>query len=522
MLLSSESRASTWSPGARSWTGCPSASTVAPTSAVRFVAVSARPRGTTSGRACSECGATNVSAMASSPQTSTGPPFERLYAVDPEGVEQISPSHGKAPRSSPPIAQPSSIMRPSVELVTTTSLTARQVPPPADASSAGSSTTSNSPANARPTPASSSSAPADARKPTRPKLTPNTGTAVPRNVFSARSIVPSPPNTTARSAELTSPAAPSPCFATSSSGSTSSTSRSRASARRRSSGSRTVSARPCVITAARRTSGRCVVNPVLELIGNLRPLALHEVQEELAVPLRAGQAGVYDAAHLRFPRPRYVRHLAQHSAPDPAVAHHAAPRLATRRLELRLHEHDGLPARRRELERGRQRLPHGDERDVADEELRRERQLPQRAHVQPLEHRYARVVPDARVQLPVPDVERDHPCCAALQEHVGEAAGRGPDVEAAAPVRVDSERVERMSELLPPSRDLQRRLRDRQLGRLFDLLPRLLIAGDTPRQYQRLRLRAALREPALHEQHVEALLQEATEITASQASSDAT
>ena len=45
---------------------------------VRFVITTSGPRGTTSGRMWSACGATNVSTIASSPQTSTGPPFERL------------------------------------------------------------------------------------------------------------------------------------------------------------------------------------------------------------------------------------------------------------------------------------------------------------------------------------------------------------------------------------------------------------------------------------------------------------
>ena len=36
----------------------------------------------------------NVTAIASRPRTSTGPPFERLYAVEPDGVAQIIPSHG--------------------------------------------------------------------------------------------------------------------------------------------------------------------------------------------------------------------------------------------------------------------------------------------------------------------------------------------------------------------------------------------------------------------------------------------
>ena len=71
----------------------------------------------------------NVIAIASSPRTRTGPPFERLYAVEPDGVEQIIPSQETTPRSSPAIDQPSSIIRPSVELVATTSLTATNVLP---------------------------------------------------------------------------------------------------------------------------------------------------------------------------------------------------------------------------------------------------------------------------------------------------------------------------------------------------------------------------------------------------------
>ena len=66
----------------------------------------------------------NVTAIASSPRTSTGPPFERLYAVEPDGVEQIIPSQGTVPRSSPATDQASSTMRPRVELVATTSFTA--------------------------------------------------------------------------------------------------------------------------------------------------------------------------------------------------------------------------------------------------------------------------------------------------------------------------------------------------------------------------------------------------------------
>ncbi len=65
-------------PGAISEKTCPSASAVTQTSGVSFVTTTSLPRGMTSGRAWRECGATKVTAIASRPQTSTGPPFERL------------------------------------------------------------------------------------------------------------------------------------------------------------------------------------------------------------------------------------------------------------------------------------------------------------------------------------------------------------------------------------------------------------------------------------------------------------
>src|SRR5919202_6055313 len=362
--------------------GWPSRRTVTPTSLVSFVTVRSRPRGTTSGRAWSECGATNVIAIASSPQTSTGPPFERLYAVEPDGVEQMSPSQGWRPRSSSPIDHTSSTMRPSVPLVTTTSFTAARRSPPTRASRVGSSTTTKSPAKARPRPASSSSGCIEARKPTRPKFTPITGTRAPRKRVSARSIVPSPPRTTARSAVAGSPSALGrSCFSRSSSGKTSSTPCSAASASSRPSAGPIVSALPCVTTAARRTRlPDCTIDPGVELIWPPRPPAVHEVEEELAVPLRAGQAGVYDAGDLRLPRERRLGHFPQHAPVHLRVADDAAsPHLLPPRLELRLHEQDRRPARRGEREHRRQGDPHADEGHFADDQLGRERELCQRA-----------------------------------------------------------------------------------------------------------------------------------------------
>src|SRR5262249_3189930 len=123
----------------------------------------------------------------------------------------------------------------------------------------------------------------DVRKPTRPKLTPSTGTAVPRDRRRGVIIVPSPPSTTARSGGL--------------SPSTSSTSERRATSRSRSYAVATRSRLPCRKTAARRTaSADFGVDPVVEVIGEAGMLGLDEVQERLAVALRAGQAGVDEAA----------------------------------------------------------------------------------------------------------------------------------------------------------------------------------------------------------------------------------
>ena len=51
------------------------------------------------------------------------------------------------------------------------------------------------------------------------------------------------------------------------------------------------------------------------------------------------------------------------------------------------------------------------------------------ARVHALDHGDARVGAQLPVQLAVADVEGDHAPRAAVQQHVGEAAGRGADVE---------------------------------------------------------------------------------------------
>ena len=177
-------------------------------------------------------------------------------------------------------------------------------------------------------------------------------------------------------------------------------------------------------------------------------------------------------------------------------------------LELRLHERERAPARRGAAERGRKRLVEPDERDVADDERRRERKggAVEAADVRPLEDGHARVVAQLRVQLAVADVEGADPGRAGLEEAVGEAAGRGSHVEAMLPGHVEVERVERVRELLAPARDEARARRDLERRRLLDLLAGLLVALHASGEDERLRLRAALREAALDKEDVQPLL----------------
>jgi hypothetical protein len=104
------------------------------------------------------------------------------------------------------------------------------------------------------------------------------------------------------------------------------------------------------------------------------------------------------------------------------VADDAAGRIGASGFELRLDEDERDPVGDREPEGRWQHEGRGDERHVARDELRRERERREPARVHPLEHDHPLVPAEPGVQLAVADVERDHPRGAALQEAIGEAA----------------------------------------------------------------------------------------------------
>src|SRR5262249_37443805 len=140
---------------------------------------------------------------------------------------------------------------------------------------------------------------------------------------------------------------------------------------------------------------------------------------------------------------------------------------------------------------------------IADDERGRERQPGELARVRPLENGDARVCPQTRMELPVTDVDGGHPGGAPLEENVREAPGRGPDVEAVEPRRIEPERVEGIRQLETTPRDVRRRSLDVQVRRLVDLLPGLRMAGHEAGEDERLRPRPALRQATLDEQDVE-------------------
>ncbi len=98
----------------------------------------------------------------------------------------------------------------------------------------------------------------------------------------------------------------------------------------------------------------------------------------------------------------------------------------------------------------------------------------------------------------------------ALEQAVGEAAGRRADVERAAARDRDLQRVERVGELDAAARDVRRRTVDLELDRRIDQLPRFL--GPAPAGTQvhltgdhgRGGACARFEQPALREQGVQA------------------
>ena len=396
--------------GGSSPTGWPSTSTTASMSGERFVTTRSVSRPTTSGRACSECGATNVTTIASSPHTSTGPAVRevvrgragrrradqavaRLHAEPLAADRPLELDHapGRAARDDGVVDRGAASRRSSVDLER------RQldhaVVAGEDAREARLELVA---CDRRQEP---DAAEVDAEHRAR---------RVPRKRVSARSIVPSPPSTTARSASAVRRRLDAVARGLvlveeqlDAGGSAAARRRVDAPGRRRAS-------RPCVTTAARSTGG--IGDPAVELGGELGLLCVDEVEDELMVSLGPGQARVYDPGHSRRPRRATPRR--------PRAARAAAPPGRARRPSARRPgpaSNCGLTSTSA-CQPGAASASAGG--SAVCTEMNETSQVTscgangssvEVARVRPLEHGHARVVAEPLVQLPVADVERDHP-----------------------------------------------------------------------------------------------------------------
>ena len=201
-------------------------------------------------------------------------------------------------------------------------------------------------------------------------------------------------------------------------------------------------------------------------------------------------------------------------AVDRRVADDAVIRPAAARLELRLDErHDVSPMGERGDHRREDELER-DERDVDRGKRDRlgKRRRGQGARVRALHRDDARVASQRFGELPASHVESVDAGRTALQEDVGEAAGRGADVEAHEPARVDPEGIERGGELVAAPADEGLGLVHIDVGGRRDQVAGLAVVTggvalphpDLAGQHERLRAAARLDQPALHEQLVEA------------------
>lgn len=110
--------------------------------------------------------------------------------------------------------------------------------------------------------------------------------------------------------------------------------------------------------------------------------------------------------------------------------------------------------------------------------------------VHTLHEHHARILTQAPVEEPAPNVHGVYARCPALQQHVGEATGRGADVGADPTFDTDAELVQGRGELLAAAADVRRwfdQLQARvRLNGAVRGANRLAVDADLSRQDQRL------------------------------------
>ena len=131
------------------------------------------------------------------------------------------------------------------------------------------------------------------------------------------------------------------------------------------------------------------------------------------------------------------------------VADDAALGMFPLRLELRLDQREQMHRCGGERQRNRQHGLQRDEADIDDDDVgpRRQPLALEGADIGTFHRNDVGMVPQRGMQLPVPDVDREHDGSAVGEQDFGEAAGRRADVEADMALDVDRVLLQRAREL---------------------------------------------------------------------------
>src|SRR5260221_3551770 len=209
---------------------------------------------------------------------------------------------------------------------------------------------------------------------------------------------------------------------------------------------RAQSRRPSEEGAASRTRTVCpnaISPPLLQFYASKTTCAISSTRErppgpyqKLAISSRTEHWRLDCAGERKAKLLELFGDLAHHALVHGGIAYHAAlAYLATPRFELWLYQHTspGIARLQRRHQRG-QHQAQRDEREVRHGRAARfvEAEL---ARVDPLVDHHARIGAQLRVQLAVAHVDRVHAHGPALEQDVGEPAGRGSQIDADAPGR---------------------------------------------------------------------------------------
>ena len=182
-------------------------------------------------------------------------------------------------------------------------------------------------------------------------------------------------------------------------------------------------------------------------------------------------------------------------------------------LKLRLDQAKHLSRRLQQLLDRRQHDPQRDERHIDHREVERFAEILRRhiADVRPLHYNDARVRADLPRQLPIAHIDGKYLTRPLLEQTIGKSARRRAGVAAHIARRVNAEVAQRLFELQSAAAHIRAHVPAHlDLGFKRDihasLVGLLAVHIDLARHDDGLRPAAGLREPALHQQHVQPLL----------------